>query len=520
MLFWTIPSLLGTVLSVYMSFYAVKRIPAPTGPYVVALGAAMAWWCAMQWAGLLWHNVEYRYLTSQMQYLGIASVPVLWLSTALSYCGYSAFLSRWYPLLWLVPVLTIAVAFSNELHGLLWSDFDLSASGPGLLIDYGPWFRANTAFSYTMVLAGTVLVAVRIGLAPLYRWRLLTVLVAPTLVLAINLPFVLGSRYLPIDPTPIGFVIAAAVMLMASRRRLFSTVPVARRLTVDNISDGLVVIDNAGNIVDFNPVASKILDVWQAGIGKPLPGELADKLRSDSQGHADIILADGRCLDVRVSDLTTKDDARTGRVILLRDVTQERVAQQKLIAAEVEMRALNEQLQTIANTDELTQLANRRRLYEVLTTEWSRANRYQRPLSIILFDFDHFKRVNDTYGHQVGDEVLKKASSRLSEITRPEDVPARHGGEEFALLLPETDLEKAVEVAIKVHRALSVLEYTDPGGNIFAVTISVGVASKEARDKNQDSLIARADRAMYETKKTGRNGVSMAQGDTVLRFTS
>lgn len=518
MLLWAIPSFLGSCVSLYLLVYAVRRIPAPTGAYVAAFSLAMAWWCAMQWAGLLWQNLDYRYLLAQLQYFGIATVPVLWLCIALSYSGYNAFLSRWSALLWVMPVLTVIMAVTNEFHGLVWQSFALNPDSPGLLIDYGPWFRANVAWSYMAVLAGTVLICIRIGLAPLYRLQLLAAVVSPLIVLAINLPFIVGGWYLPIDPTPIGFVLAAVLMLLATRRRLFSAVPVARRLTMDNISDGVIVIDNAGNIVDSNPVAREMLGGKRIHIGKALPGMLAEKLKRSGSGQSDITLADGHCLNVRISDVTTQSHARTGRVILLRDVTLERDAQRKLIAAEEEMRVLNEQLRTLANTDELTELANRRRLYEVLSQEWARSERYQRPLSIVLLDFDRFKEVNDNYGHQAGDEVLRQASRKLREVTRPVDLPARHGGEEFALLLPETSLEQAIDVAGKVHKALSGILYSDADGNRFSVTVSLGVASKQANDVSPDAMVLRADRAMYLSKQTGRNGVSVARDDTLTRI--
>jgi diguanylate cyclase (GGDEF)-like protein len=467
----------------------------------------------MQWASLLWQNLDYRYFIAQLQYIGIASVPVLWLSVALCYCGYHRLLTRWYPLLWIMPVITVAMAISNEFHGLLWQRFDLIPGELGLLIEYGPWFRANAAFSYTSVLVGTALFCIRIGLSPLYRLQLLVAMLAPMMVVAVNVPFIMGVRYLPIDPTPIGFVIAGALMLLVTRRQFFSALPVARRITMDNMSDGLIVTDNAGIVVDSNPVAREMLGPWRSRVGKTLPETLTVALKCHGDDQSDITLADGRCLNVRVSDVTTQGQAKAGQVILLRDVTLERDTQKKLVAAEEEMRALNVQLRELANTDDLTQLANRRRLYERLTHEWSRAQRYQRPLSIVLFDFDHFKHVNDTYGHQVGDQVLQQASRKLLEVTRPEDLPARHGGEEFALLLPETSLEQAIEVAEKIHKILAEIVYSDNEGNNFSVTLSLGVASKEPCDTTHDNMVARADRAMYLSKNTGRNSVSVARGE-------
>lgn len=519
MLWWALPSFLGTCISLYMSVYAIRRIPPPTGAYVTALSLSAAWWCAMQWAGLLWNNPDYRLMAAQLQYFAVVSAPALWLCVALAYSGQLRFLSRWYPVLWIMPAITMALVITNEFHQLVWQRFEVVPGQIGLIIEYGAWFRANAVYSYMCVVVGTILICFRIGLSSLYRQQFISALLAPMVVLGVNMPFIMGVNMLPIDPTPTGFVLAGLLLIMATRNRMFAAMPVARRLTMDNMSDGVIVIDNAGFIVDTNPAARDMFGQMRSSIGQHISQLTIDGTDLTADDVSDITLADGRCINVRMSTLITRGQVRNGQVILLRDVTSERDAQQKLVAAQKSLKELNAQLQVVAHTDELTGLANRRRLYEVLTEEWSRSFRHGRPMSVILFDFDHFKHVNDSHGHQTGDTVLRIASGVLSNITRPEDLLARHGGEEFAVLLPETSLDQAVEVAKKVHQAISALKYTGDSGSEFGVSISVGVASREASDMSQDNLIARADRAMYNTKGTGRNGVSVARGAVIERVT-
>jgi diguanylate cyclase (GGDEF)-like protein len=148
-----------------------------------------------------------------------------------------------------------------------------------------------------------------------------------------------------------------------------------------------------------------------------------------------------------------------------------------------------------AITDDLTGLANRRRFGESLSLEVSRAQRFGGSLALVLADLDDFKRVNDLYGHQVGDDVLRRFAELMRESVREFDLAVRHGGEEFAILLPETDLEGGVRLAERLADALRVARFSSPGGETFAVTSSFGVAAfPDAHSAEQ--LMLTADRAL------------------------
>lgn len=169
---------------------------------------------------------------------------------------------------------------------------------------------------------------------------------------------------------------------------------------------------------------------------------------------------------------------------------------------------VNEKLKLIAATDKLTHLFNRNKFYEIANSEMERAKRYKRPLSIVMFDIDHFKRINDTYGHNIGDYVLKTLSKIIKENIRKNDWAFRWGGEEFIVIAPETDLEDAVKLAEKLREAVEKYDFD----KVHRVTISIGVANyKEDIDKNNiDSLVNRADEALYRAKEGGRNRVEVA----------
>ncbi len=175
----------------------------------------------------------------------------------------------------------------------------------------------------------------------------------------------------------------------------------------------------------------------------------------------------------------------------------------------IENERLHRTVKSQAITDELTQLANRRRFTETLAVEIRRAERFGDPLALVLADLDDFKLINDRYGHQAGDEVLRRFSDVLRENVRDFDLPVRYGGEEFAVLLPETGVEGAERLARRLQNALLRLRLPQIGGNRPPVTASFGVAAFPAA-RSAEELLAAADGALYRAKAAGKNRVASA----------
>ncbi len=167
---------------------------------------------------------------------------------------------------------------------------------------------------------------------------------------------------------------------------------------------------------------------------------------------------------------------------------------------------LERELRTLASVDTLTGLHNRRDLEQRIAAEVSRSRRHSQPLSVAIGDLDHFKRINDKFGHAVGDDVLRTVGVRIRRNLRAEDLAVRWGGEEFLLLLPDTDRDSAVQVADKIRLSIAdqPVEFRDHN---VPVTISFGVAQLTDNDEAVD-LIHRADQAMYRAKSDGRDRVS------------
>jgi diguanylate cyclase (GGDEF)-like protein len=179
---------------------------------------------------------------------------------------------------------------------------------------------------------------------------------------------------------------------------------------------------------------------------------------------------------------------------------------------------LHETVQQQALTDELTGLYNVRQFHERLEGEIERADRFGTPLSLVMLDIDRFKSVNDTYGHQQGDRVLVEVARVMRRHSRDVDLPARYGGEEMAVVLPQTDLAGAEQLAERMRVAIErmAIQRLDGGGEL-PITASFGVASFPAEATSKTTLIAAADAALYRAKHAGRNRVERADAVTAAR---
>lgn len=168
-----------------------------------------------------------------------------------------------------------------------------------------------------------------------------------------------------------------------------------------------------------------------------------------------------------------------------------------------------EQAQERALTDALTGLLNRYGLQRAITRELAAARRYGRSLSCLMMDIDHFKQINDIYGHPAGDTAIQQVGKILTEVTRNSDMVFRYGGEEFIVLLPETDVKGAAILGEKI-RSVAESRIFGNGERIFSLTLSIGAASLKASESGND-MIARADVALYNAKESGRNRVEIAE---------
>jgi diguanylate cyclase (GGDEF)-like protein len=190
----------------------------------------------------------------------------------------------------------------------------------------------------------------------------------------------------------------------------------------------------------------------------------------------------------------------------------------KLKSATDQLRQALSEVEILACTDALTGVLSRRRLFQIAEQEVLRAQRYSSPFTVMMLDVDYFKRVNDTYGHLAGDQVLKEVARTIQQNLRVTDCLGRYGGEEFAVILTQTNCLQAAEVGDRIRAELAGLTVVADDQNI-QVTASVGIGGYERLTDDIDQIIRRADRALYHAKTSGRNACSICCGTTLNRYT-
>jgi len=268
---------------------------------------------------------------------------------------------------------------------------------------------------------------------------------------------------------------------------------------IEKNADGLIIVNSEGVVRFANPAAEALF------------GRRAEELTGESFGfpvvvgkctELNIVRRGGHCATI-VAEMSVAEmewEGEKAYLASLRDITERKRMEQ-------ELREANQRLAEMATRDGLTQLYNRRYFMEALEREMARAKRYKAGLAICMMDLDHFKKINDAYGHSAGDMVLSTIGGILKEWARRNDTPCRYGGEEFAVLLPDTSLEGA-RVASERLREVVAGHCFQYEASQFQITISIGIARYGgSMDQSDMKLINMADEALYRAKRKGRNRV-------------
>jgi len=518
------PSPWAILICLALGAYVYRRRTAHGAGQLFALVVAIGLWSIAQTIGSLVDSLDASVLAAKLEYPGIAAAPVLWFLFAVVYSGRAERLrGPTHVLLWAVPALTVALTATNGSHGWIWSELELVRRGAltSLAVEHGPYFVFHAVYSYSLILTATGILAWSLAHVGQRRAQFAAVLGAPAVVGAANLYYL--SPLYPVgwfDLTAFAFSLAAAVLCLSLLHHGFSDLrPIARHAVVETIADAVFVLDRQGNIADLNPAATAVLgENGGTPIGLPFVELLDAPVLGGSQledgGEVrDLPLrrsGEERTYDVRISLLQDQRLEPAGRVLVFRDTTARLQTERGLKETTASLEQANRELERLANTDTLTGLSNRRHFTSTLESELRRALRHNRPLSLIILDLDRFKQVNDQHGHAVGDRVLVRAARAVQEVVRDVDLVGRIGGEEFAVLVPETDLEGAFRLAERIRAGIAANGERDSRGSPLHVTASLGVASLGLAGSDADSLLLAADDALYAAKKNGRNRAERA----------
>ncbi len=272
---------------------------------------------------------------------------------------------------------------------------------------------------------------------------------------------------------------------------------------VTYIKDGILIVDDSGVVKFANPAAAQMFDrqlsdLIDHELGLPIVvGKVAelDIIRCQGiLGRAEITVGETEWLEQKVS------------IVSMRDVSDRNQIENKLRIALDKQKVLSQKLKKLANTDALTGIANRRHILAILKKEFQRTQRYNETFSLLVIDIDHFKCVNDSYGHSIGDQVLQKVCQFLINYLRNVDTFGRLGGEEFIIILPATESQGAIELSERLCEQIRNLEIDTTCG-LIKITISIGVTVYQVHDKNHTTMLKRGDDALYQAKELGRDRV-------------
>ena len=422
--------------------------------------------------------------------------------------------------LWLLPIVNISLAFTNDVHGWLWTSFEISPVATNRIIyHHGPAFVAMVAGLFAYGLLGSTILFRRTVQGGLIGKRQGTaVLLAALMPILGGLLYVLHPNWLGgINVTPMSLGLSGLVFgISVLGLRHFDLSPVARDTLFEAMDDGVLVLNAANLVVDINPAASRLLDTNSSCLGKTAaevlsrwPG-LLGYCSQYNVGHFEVHLSEDplRVIEARLTPIIEGESA--GVIVVLRAITARVHAQRKLQEAHDQLQAqvaeisrLQESVREQAIHDALTGLYNRRYLEETLPREMASAKRRGAPMAIILLDVDHFKAINDTFGHQEGDRTLQRLAMMLDENTREGDIACRYGGDEFVLVLPDTPLADAVDKAERLRQECAACAQ----GELTDITISLGVACAPDHGDEGGRVLLVADRALYRAKEAGRNRV-------------
>lgn len=438
-----------------------------------------------------------RVLWGATKFVGTTLLPPAWLIFALQYTGRLTRPGRrLLGALAVEPVLVLSLLAIPATRALIRS------YPPGRPEDVtkarvGAVYWLHFVYTNALVVAASAILLVTVMRISRMYWRQSIVLL-----IAICVPF-LGNvmsvfnipPFATLDPTPVAVSLAAWVLVVGVLRyRLLDLRPVARTLVVETMRDAVVVADAHGRVVDVNPAAQRLLGIpASAMIGCPADTLLdsrsvdghAEAERHDAQRDGVVLRED---LELVVTPLTDDRGAKAGQVLVFRDVS--------------ERNELERNLRHLAYTDSLTGLPNRALFCDRLGQGLAMAARRECPLAVLFLDLDHFKVINDSLGHDVGDRVLGSVARRLRSCLRDVDTLARFGGDEFAVLLPEISRARGPSVvADKLLGTLAGPQTID--GHELTVSASIGIALYPQDGTDVRSLLRCADAAMYSAKARG-----------------
>lgn len=507
--------IISSFITLALALYALKKLRSNGSTAYILLMLSICIYSFGYAFELYNSTVEGIFLALKIEYLGIVALPVFWVILAIKYTGHGKKLTPFiYFLITIIPAITIVLVFTNNYHHLYYSRLEINNGGPFPLIAItkGIWYYITFVYNNIMILGGTVLFGfMMLRTTGTFRKQ------ASIMFFSSLIPWVGYVLYLMdlspygIDFSPFFLTITGPLFALALfRYGMFDITPIARDTVFEEMSDPVIVLDNSYRIADYNKSVLTTYPQFSNDVIGTVIDELItenrvliDQIHSRNSDAVEVVIENENgsvYYHSSITELYSSAKKKIGKIITFHDISVQKKMQREL--------------HNLATIDKLTKLYNRRYFIKVSKNELKRARRYKRPVSFLLIDLDHFKKVNDIYGHQAGDEVLIHAAKIFAETLRDNDVVARYGDEEFTALLPEIDEAGAFQTAERLRTNLDALIITFKGSKIH-ITASIGISTCLSEryamtDKNDillEKLLSEADKALYIAKNNGRNRV-------------
>jgi len=509
-----------TLIALAIAFHAFTSMKTPGARVFGILCVASAIYTvgyAMELMNTSLHAIDFW---GKFQYVGLSFIPALWVLLSIDYGNNRArYNNVFYFFLLMIPMITVFMRFTNEVHHLYYTEMSLVSNGHFTLLQFtkGPWYYVHVVYFIACGSYSTrnyiVLSQKTKALMRIQSLIMASASIIPMIAILMN---VVGTFPYGVDAGPFAvFFVFMLLMFGMYRYNILSLIPKARDKAFDWIQDGVLVLDMNFRLIDMNTAAKKYFrqltflkngaeleDVFahQETIARRIRSWSTDPQRVSEDLSFEIedeLSGSLRHFNVRLSKLY-ENAIQIGTIIILSDVTASK--------------NMMEQLANLARVDEMTGLMNRRYFFERIHYEVDRANRNGSSLSLILFDLDLFKNVNDRYGHAAGDLILRNVADCCRQALRNVDLFARFGGEEFIVYLPDCSLTDAIDVAERLRSSIE-KEITFYMGNEIRITASFGVSNHDCAIQGEcldvNELIRAADEASYIAKREGRNRVQM-----------
>jgi diguanylate cyclase (GGDEF)-like protein/PAS domain S-box-containing protein len=470
--------------------------------------AATAIYCFAYAFSLTSSTLEQLRFWSVMQYFGMPFAPPFGLLFVMRYLGYRLSRLRVAAML-AIPAMALISNATNEWHHLHYKQYNVHEllGAPYNDIEVGPTYIIMGCYILVCFLASYYMLISRwMDTARPYRQQIVSLFVAQMIPMTTSFLYLIGVTPEGIDPVPMVTGLSSILMWWTiESSRLLTIIPIAKETIFHSISDGVIVLDESGKLVEYNESCRRMFPrmdrsmfgqslnaVWFAMFGMndsmPVLNAGQQEIEVVSSGSADKVYR------VRVSPLRQNEkSSQTGTVMIISDITEMKMMQQKL--------------EQHAYFDELTQICNRRAFFQRCEEEYAKAKRGDVPITTILFDIDNFKKVNDTYGHNAGDQVLVHVADTIRSSIKEDMLFARYGGEEFVLALFGKSAAYGKMFAESLRQRIASRPLV-MNGTVIRVTSSFGVA--EATGDEQETLqklLHCSDEALYAAKRGGRNQV-------------